>query len=383
MKKVLFMHGGSGNHGCEAIVRTTSLLLGGPKDMTLWSWNVPEDQKYGAADMVERVVATEEVARFTLPYFEAQFKRRVLNDKAAFRKVFLKYLFKDAVAISIGGDNYCYEGSAEEGIQLDAEIRKHCTHTVFWGCSIEEKMITPAMREDLAHFDLITAREGISYECLKKINPNTVQVADPAFLLDTIKCPLPEGFLEGNTVGINVSPMVVQYSGGSIVMENYETLIQYILEETDMNVCLIPHVVWEGTNDLEPLTALYEKFHGSGRVCLIDDHNAMELKGYIARCRFFIGARTHATIAAYSSCVPTLVAGYSVKSRGIAQDLFGTAEHYVLPVQSLTHKEMLADEFCWLTAHEHEVRTSLERIIPEYKKKASASKIYFEQMLDR
>ena len=49
----------------------------------------------------------------------------------------------------------------------------------------------------------------------------------------------------------------------------------------------------------------------------------------------FIGARTHATIAAYSSCVPTLVVGYSIKARGIAKDLFGTDEGYVLPVQAL------------------------------------------------
>ena len=53
---------------------------------------------------------------------------------------------------------------------------------------------------------------------------------------------------------------------------------------------------------------------GTGRVLLVGDHNCMELKGFIGRCRFFVGARTHATIAAYSSCVPTLAAGYSVKS---------------------------------------------------------------------
>ena len=38
---------------------------------------------------------------------------------------------------------------------------------------------------------------------------------------------------------------------------------------------------------------------------------------------------------AYSSCVPTLVVGYSVKARGIARDIFGTEDRYVLPVQSL------------------------------------------------
>lgn len=384
MKKVLFMHGGSGNHGCEAIVRTTVKLLSGPKDVWLWSWNVPEDNKYGTTELVERNVKTEELGRFSAPYFEAQFKRRILRDSSAFRKVFLKYLFKDAVAVSIGGDNYCYEGSAKEGIELNHEIRKHCVKTVFWGCSVEESMITPAMREDLAKFDLITARECISYECLRRINPNTVQVADPAFLLDTLERPLPEGFVEGNTVGINVSPMVVQYSAGdAIVMDNYENLIRYILEETNMSVCLIPHVVWNGTNDLDTLTALREKFKESDRICLVGDHNAMELKGYIARCRFFVGARTHATIAAYSSCVPTLVTGYSVKARGIALDLFGTDKNYVVPVQSMQSADELTEAFRWLHENEEHVRNTLEEVMPAYKEKAYAAKDYFAQMLNK
>ena len=61
----------------------------------------------------------------------------------------------------------------------------------------------------------------------------------------------------------------------------------------------------------------------------------------------FIGARTHATIAAYSPR-PTLVVGYSIKARGIAKDLFGTDEGYVLPVQALAQKEDLVNAFDWL-----------------------------------
>ena len=80
----------------------------------------------------------------------------------------------------------------------------------------------------------------------------------------------------------------------------------------------------------------------------------------------FIGARTHATIAAYSSCVPTLVLGYSVKSRGIAKDLFGTEEHYVLPVQNLENADDLAKAFCWMYNNENQVRTYLQEIMPGY-----------------
>lgn len=384
MKYVMYMHGGSGNHGCEAIVRTTAKLLGGPENVVLWSLAKQEDEAFGAADCVERIVISEEIRRFSPAYFEALAKRKLLGQPDANMKVFLKKSFRGNVAISVGGDNYCYPWSANQAVELNREIRKHARATVLWGCSIDPEAITPEVREDLAKYDLITAREPITYELLKKINSNTVQVADPAFLLDTVELPLPEGFAEGNTVGVNVSPLIMKYgTEGRLILANYENMIRHILDKTNMNVCLIPHVVWEHNDDRETCRVLYEKFRDTGRVCMADGGNAAELKGYIARCRFFVGARTHATIAAYSSRVPTLVVGYSVKSRGIARDLFGTEEHYVLPVQSLTHEDMLKKEFFWMMAHERETRAVLEGIMPAYKKKASAAKNWFEQMLER
>ena len=104
----------------------------------------------------------------------------------------------------------------------------------------------------------------------------------------------------------------------------------------------------------------------------VEDHTAPELKSIIARCRMFVGARTHATIAAYSSGVPTLVVGYSVKARGIARDLFGTEAHYVLPVQDLKTGDDLSDAFRWLLENEDAVRTRLEAVMPEYVKNAYA-----------
>ena len=257
---------------------------------------------------------------------------------------------------------------------LTKEIRKHCRSSILWGCSIDPEAITPDIQEDLAGYDLITARESITYQLLKGINPNTIRVADPAFLLERIDLPLPKGFQEGNTVGINVSPLIMKYgTESSLILDNYRLLIHFILTETDMSVCLIPHVVWPYNNDLEPIDMLYHDFGNSSRVSKILDGNCCELKGYIARCRFFVGARTHATIAAYSTCVPTLVVGYSVKSRGIAQDLFGTDEGYVLPVQALKSKEDLKFSFQQIVKKEQELRNRLEDVIPDYKKLAASA----------
>ena len=155
--------------------------------------------------------------------------------------------------------------------------------------------------------------------------------------------------------------------GGNIILfEAYCRLIEWILENTDMRIALIPHVIWKGNDDRVPLKQLYEKYIESQRITLIEDHSAIELKGYISKCRFFVGARTHATIAAYSSNVPTLVAGYSVKSKGIARDIFGTDVNYVVDTKKLKTDGGLVNAFEWIYKNEESIRAYLTEKMPEY-----------------
>jgi polysaccharide pyruvyl transferase WcaK-like protein len=96
----------------------------------------------------------------------------------------------------------------------------------------------------------------------------------------------------------------------------------------------------------------------------------MQLKYIISQCQFFVGARTHATIAAYSTCVPTLAVGYSVKARGIARDIFGTEKNYVIPIQSLEHENDLVDAFKYIQKNKEGIRKYLQDFMPSYIKKA-------------
>lgn len=152
-----------------------------------------------------------------------------------------------------------------------------------------------------------------------------------------------------------------QESITGITIKNYQKLIDYIISTTDMKVLLIPHVVWDGNDDRKPLRKLYDSFKNSGRIQLIEDQNCINLKEIISCCRFFIGARTHSTIAAYSTGVPTVVVGYSVKAKGIAVDLFGTDKNFVLPVQDISDADDLLKAFEWLVVHEVEIKSKLER----------------------
>jgi colanic acid/amylovoran biosynthesis protein len=153
-----------------------------------------------------------------------------------------------------------------------------------------------------------------------------------------------------------------------LIMDNLRMVIKDILDNTDSAVALIPHVAWEDNNDWLPLSVLYKTFKNSNRVCLIEDQSAQKLKWIISKCSCFIGARTHATIAAYSTGVPTLALGYSVKSKGIAQDIFGTAENYVVPYQDIVTKDTILSHYKWIKKHSYEIREVLLNKTNEYQK---------------
>lgn len=367
-KIVLYYHAGAANHGCEAIVRSTKKIL--KQDMVLYSVCPDEDFRYGLNKLVEvRKDENRKLKKGSLDYLQASIGHHIRHDDFRYISLSHKEFFDTAekgdIFISIGGDNYCYQGRDILGY-YNERLHQKGAKTVLWGCSFEPNDMTDVIAKDLARYNLIVAREHISYEVLKKVNPNTVLLPDPAFQLDQVELPLPAGFKEGHTIGINVSPLAADCGSGSMVMDNYRELVYWLIANTQEQILLIPHVVKPGNDDRTMLRVLYDEFRDSQRVILLDDHNCMELKGYISRCRFFIGARTHATIAAYSTCIPTLAIGYSVKAKGIAKELFGTDEHYVLPVQQFKTKGDLKEAFCWLMRHEQEVRRCLEETIPEY-----------------
>lgn len=389
-KYILYGHDGAGNHGCEALVKSTIRLLGADKEHSVLISRLPdEDKKYGL-DTLCKIVERETKESpdknsfaFLRAYWSLKVKKNYeLMDYLAEGKAVSAE--KNDIALSIGGDTYCYGGTDRQA-KYHNVWKYNGLKTVYWGCSIEPELLQrKEIADDIRRFDLITARETISYNALKCVNPKTILVSDSAFLLDSKELPLPNQVLGYDMVGINSSPLI-ERSESIIGMarSNYKNLIKYILKETQYKILLIPHVIWMNYDDRTVLNALYNKFKDSGRVFLIDDCNCEELKGYIARCRFFVGARTHATIAAYSSKVPTLVVGYSVKSKGIARDLFGKEQYYVLSAQALKSQEDLTDAFRWLIAHERDIRYRLERIMPEYCLRSQRGAEAVKQLMDK
>lgn len=372
MKSVLlYNHGGCENHGCEAIVRATSELFdqfGGVKSVLASA--TPEYDRTMGLDRIQEIFSWV-ISPYSLDRLinSVGFRLGMPRESEVARRhapVIRKGRRCD-VGLSVGGDTYCY-GRQEHLLVINNRLRKAGKPIVLWGCSIDPELIKGETLQDLRQYSLIVARESITAKALEQAGLPVRRQCDPAFFLRKEELPLPEGFQEGNTVGINVSPLILSHAKDKgAALDAFKALIRHVLEESDASVALIPHVTWTHDSDSDALGALKTAFADEKRVFLLSGAlNAMQLKGYIARLSALVTARTHASIAAYSTAVPTLVIGYSVKARGIARDLFGDEEGHLIPVQELASAGQLIGAYDAMMARAEKERAYLHVRLPEY-----------------
>lgn len=370
MRIILYGHGGSRNHGCEAIVRSTIEMLG--VDVDTYTTDICGDETY-QLDNITKLHKMHSTAESLSVHLFTAIARRAFNQYGPMIRFEYQDLLKmqNNIMVSVGGDNYC-NGHPFRYMEANKCLSKK-NKTVLWGCSITPELLkNKVILEDMNRYSLIITRESLTYDAIMKANVKTkvLLLPDPAFTLQPKEVLLPEGFEKGNMVGINLSPLVENASGtNNLALEGVEGIIDYILSKTCYKIILIPHVVWKKNDDLASLKPLYEKYKDSGRIILADPEkklNCCELKYIISKCSLMVAARTHASIAAYSSCVPTLVLGYSVKSRGIARDIFGQEDRYVVSVQGIQDSDSIVEAFKWIDYNKSEIRMNLETIMPEY-----------------
>lgn len=361
---LLYGHGGAYNHGAEAIVKSTVKLL---------------KKEFPDCKIILSTHFMEQDLEFHLPVDQYCVRdMRYLNSAISQKneriyKSTLDSITSDTICLSIGGDNYCYDNWHRwkdiHKIALDRGA-----YTVLWGCSIDPERINEDMTAVLNSHHLITIRESLTGKALwNKGLRNISLCADPAFLLKRTPCRVPEQFIPGNTVALNISPLIMRREKQpGIVLENIYRLIHTIIAQTNMNLVLIPHVLMPMDNDLLPLREIYRNISDKNRIGIIDRNlSAAAYKYIISQCRFGIFARTHASIAAYSSLVPTMVLGYSVKAQGIAEDL--GLSNYVLPVERINNSASVLEMFQSMQRHEADIHNILVEKMSIYKKKAYIS----------
>jgi colanic acid/amylovoran biosynthesis protein len=209
-------------------------------------------------------------------------------------------------------------------------------------------------------------RETLSKNYLEELGivDNVVLLPDPAFSLGIEQVALAqaiEAMLRRCAIGLNLSPLLARYRPNP---ERWEeegaSWVSALLNHFDSPILLVPHVMQSGNDDQEFLMRIKRLVRPSDeRLRLLSAYelSSRQLKYVISRLRLFIGARTHATIAALSTNVPTLSIGYSVKANGINRDLFGH-EEWVISHLGLSTSQ-LVEKVTQLFAEEEEVKKQL------------------------
>ncbi|MBD5396189.1 MAG: polysaccharide pyruvyl transferase family protein [Lachnospiraceae bacterium] len=383
-KYIFATHMGIGNRGCEALTKSLCLLLDLPREKTqIYSEHYKEDrksdlQRYG------KIMKTDRWSKcFFLKKIFYKMQAAIKGDIQAIElmKYDLSDINSESIVFITGGDLYCYEGTIKLMRFIHDYSIKQSAKTLLIGCSIDEKFLMPKVIEDLKRYDLITVRESMTYDNLIKlgIRKNVYLIPDSAFTLSSQAA----GVLmqsNDNIVGINISKFI---NGGekddTLFFRNIEKVINYILDNTKYDVMLIPHVFWKDQDDRRLIRILKRKFP-TKRVFIFNSEklNYCQIRYVISQCRFFMGARTHSVISAYSECVPAIALGYSVKSIGIAKDL-GMSIQTVIDCRNLKHEDELLKAFLYLENNEVEIKNILKEKLPSYIEQAHSLKKIIEK----
>ncbi|MEE4599808.1 MAG: polysaccharide pyruvyl transferase family protein [Desulfobacteraceae bacterium] len=382
------------NRGCEAIVRSTVRMLN--QHYKTVDILVPSDDI--SRDSAQWPDAHKEGVRFVPSYFPFFARFWVNLQRLPFPLIkrmgwpfpmprSLRETFSGVDAVlSVGGDNYSLDYRLPSPLLgMDRLAMDTGTPVVLWGASVgpfeSEPHFIPIIKEHLKRMCLIAVRESVSESYLRQSFglTNVIRVADPAFTLRPEQTDMNSFWpadSDSGVLGVNISPLLNRYRHEkSDLIPEVASFLRYVIQNMNMSILLVPHVVPlygnENNNDSIYLKELQNRTGSMGnRIRLMDSClNAAQIKYVVGRCRYFIGARTHSTIAAISSCVPTISIAYSVKAKGINRDIFDHGK-YVLEtpaVNAAALKKMLNR----LVTEETHIRSHLKERMGLIREKAN------------
>jgi len=404
----LFILAGNGpydNRGCEAIIRGTVKILRSnyqdPSFLCISALQMPEweSQRQNEKDPAIRHKKINLIPhRFGYEWWLQRFFYRYSAKRRRYRlfKEMLPYLDDALAVLSVGGDNYSLDyGIPRLFTDLDDIILEKTKPIILWGASVGPfDRIPDYERSMIDHLKKITgifARESATVEYLTKnsVTENVRQVADPAFLMDPVE-PSEHGsplVLDENGIGINLSPFMAKFvTGGDL--SQWEQIAAKILsdiaQKNSRTIYLVPHVITIRSNDFIFLKNVWNLTNPQVRdkIKLIPPvYNAAETKWIISRLSLFAGARTHSTIAALSSNVPTISFAYSIKAKGINRDIFGH-EEYCLGPEQMTPK-IVAAQIELMLVEKDSIQSELQKKIPGIQKNAMNAGNYLKDLLDK
>lgn len=198
---------------------------------------------------------------------------------------------------------------------------------------------------------MIFARDHLSGDYLRQLgmHGNTSEAIDVAFKLPFLRSSHPG---EKIKFGLNVSGLL--FSGGYTRNNQFGLTIDYpaAMRQLLVQLCSLPDVeVHLISHVIEPNMPVEDDVHAAGELqkefpsvhVVPVFKRPSEAKSYIAGMDFFVGARMHACIAAFSSGVPVVPVAYSRKFNG----LFGVLGYRVLADgKATTDAELIQTVLC-------------------------------------
>lgn len=195
----------------------------------------------------------------------------------------------------------------------------------------EDSFVRETAKKGLGWAKTIMARDKQSLDCINELLPNRKdvrEIIDVAFFMPFVKHNFVPNYIH---VGLNVSSLL--WHGGYTqnnqfaLKVNYQKTIReilnYFLGKDDIIVHLIPHVVGYDNgveNDYAVSYQLFNEYAHSNLILSPLFRNPIDAKSYIAGMDFFVGARMHSTIGAFSAGVPVVPMAYSRKFNGLFVD---------------------------------------------------------------
>ena len=143
----MYLHGGSENHGCEAIIRSTIKML--EEKTKVYSYNIEQDIKYGLDQVCELTAdVPQSMPRGSKEWLFSSLQTKMTGKinfaiKCRYKK-FYDQISNGDIFLSVGGDNYCYAGT-EVLAARNYNLRKKKCRTVLWGCSVEPDLLNDSV----------------------------------------------------------------------------------------------------------------------------------------------------------------------------------------------------------------------------------------------
>lgn len=196
----------------------------------------------------------------------------------------------------------------------------------FTNATIEKKAM-----KSIANAAMVMVRDKMSYDYVVQKVPsqkNVHEYIDVAFFLPYKKKKFSKNYIH---VGLNISALL--WNGGYTENNQFglkcdyqktiRSIIDYFLSLPNVMLHLVSHVVGQDRNvenDYAVSFDLYKEYNHDRMILAPFFLSPVDAKSYIAGLDFFMGARMHATIAAFSSGVPVVPMAYSRKFNGLFID---------------------------------------------------------------